>query len=90
MSVVIIIPPNLFPGNKQERATVVNGKTAGECLKEFVRVHPAIEEKIFETNGRLKTYIAIYINNKNAYPEDLDSKVKSGDEIALVRVFSGG
>ena len=47
MSVEIIIPPNLFPGNEQKRTTIVNGKTAGECLKELVRLHPAIEEKIF-------------------------------------------
>lgn len=90
MSVEIIIPPNLFPGDEQKRPIIVNGKTAGECLKEVVRVYPAIEEKIFETNGRLKTYIAIYVNNKDTYPEDLESKVKSGDKIALVRVFSGG
>lgn len=90
MSVEIIIPPKLFPGNEQEETTIVNGKTAGECLKELIRVYPAIEEEIFETKGRLKTYMAIYINNKNAYPGDLDSKVKDGDEIALVRVFSGG
>ncbi len=90
MSVKINIPPYWFPGNEQKRPIIVNCKTAGECLKKLLRVYPDIEDKLFEKNGRLKTHIDIFINKKSVYPEDLDSKVKSGDEIDLIRLISGG
>ena len=90
MSVKINIPQYWFPGNEQKRPIMVNCKTAGECLKKLLSVYPDIEEKLFEKNGKLKTHIDIFINKKSAYPEDLDSKVKSGDEIDLIRLISGG
>ena len=90
MSVKINIPQYWFSEDEQEKSIMVNCKTAGECLKKLVSIYPEIEGKLFEKNGRLKTHIDIFINQKSAYPEDLDSKVKSGDEIDLIRLISGG
>lgn len=90
MSVEITLPPHLIPPDEPKKRITVSGKTAGECLKELVRIYPALEEKLYEKDGSLGTYISIYVNNKNAYPEDLETQVKAGDEIAIVLVFSGG
>lgn len=90
MSVQIIVPSiwkQLMDGVDEIK---VDGKTVGECLSALIRKFPKIKEYIFDKDGTLLNNVDIFINGKNAYPEELLKSIADGDEIFIINIFSGG
>jgi len=68
----------------------VNGNTTGECLKHLVEQFPAIEKEIFTEDGNLLEYLTIFVNKELAFPEELTTPVKDGDDIHIIPLIGGG
>ena len=66
------------------------GTTVGECLKDLVRQHPVMGDKVFAKNGKLNPLLEIYVNAESAYPDELAKPVKDGDAIHITLMLSGG
>ena len=94
MSVKVAVPTYLQVFTDNMETVEVNGKTVGECLKNLSERFPDIEKVLFDNDGRLfysgLNTVAIYVNGADAYPEDLDKKVKNGDEIRILYMIGGG
>lgn len=88
MAVKVAVHP--FLNNGRELEVEVTGNTVGECLKELIKLHPQIKEKLFDKNGKIKGYIDILVNSKSAYPDELSYPVKEGDVINLIVFLAGG
>ncbi len=88
MSVKLVVHPFLNDG--KELQLEVNGSTVGECLKELIRLHPHIEDKLFDKKGKIRGYVEILVNSKSTYPEELSYPVKDGDVVNLIVFLSGG
>ena len=53
--------------------------------------YPGIKEKIIDDNKKLKRYVNIYINDENVrFLNNLDSKIKDGDEVFILPAIAGG
>ena len=74
-------------GNK---VVEVIGSTVGQCIGALLEVYPQLESLIFDSNGKLKGYIGVYVNLQSTYTIEMDTPVKDGDEIHLVMIFTGG
>ncbi|MFN2437334.1 MAG: MoaD/ThiS family protein, partial [Desulfotignum sp.] len=73
------------------RKTVeVQGDTVGRALKDLIRQYPAMENELFDKNGRLHGHIEIYLNAVSAFPGELEKAVNSGDDIQIVTFLAGG
>ena len=68
----------------------VNGSTVGQCLDHLVKQFPGIKQWLFDNNGKLHSYITLYVNGKSTYPEELAKPVKSGDELNILFMVDGG
>ncbi len=68
----------------------VNGDTIGEALNELVSRYPGMKSEIFDKKGHILGYVEIYLNNKTAYPGELEKKVKPGDDIQIITFLAGG
>jgi molybdopterin converting factor small subunit len=90
VSVKVNIHPVLRYMTNGQKVVEVKGKTVGECLKQLVAEFPKIESALFNKDGRLLSYIEIYVNHESSYPEELNKKVKAGDEIHIVLMVTGG
>jgi len=91
MSVRINIPwflQHLIPNDV--KIAEVNGDTIGECLRRLVERFPIIEKHLFDENGKLPSYIDIYVNEESAYPEELSKPVKDGDKFDIIIIIGGG
>jgi len=66
------------------------GSTVGDCLNDLIAQYPGLKEKLFDTKGKLRNTIEIYLNMESAYPDELKKKVESGDEIYLTILLAGG
>ena len=90
MSIKIKISPYLKPYANDNEEVEVHGSTVGICFNSLIKLFPSLEKLLFDDNGRLHTYLDIYINKESAYPEELAKPVKDGDEIHILYIISGG
>jgi len=73
-----------------QSAVEVDGKTVGKCLAELVERFPGMKPKLFGTNGKLLSYVDIYVNAESSYPEELDKAVNDGDTLSVTIIIAGG
>ena len=90
MSIKIDITSYLQPFTNDTEVVEVNGSTVGGCLNHLIKQFPSIEKMLFDKNSKLHSYVAIFINGKDAYPEELAKPVKDGDELHILYIIGGG
>ena len=90
MSVRVAIPAYLQSFTDSTEAVEVEGNTIGECLSYFIQQFPNIERKLFDKNGKLHSYLDIYVNELAYYPEGMTKQIKDGDELYIVFLIAGG
>ena len=90
MSVKINVSSILAQYTNGERVVWVNGSTVGQCLSHLVKRFPSIKSWLFDNNGKLQSYVDIYVNGKSSYPEELAKSVKSDDELYVLFMVDGG
>lgn len=90
MSIEINIPSYLQPFTDSIEVVEVNRNTVGECLNHLVKQFPGIEKMLFTKNGKLLSYVSIYVNEEDAYPEELAKPIKDGDKLYILYIIGGG
>jgi len=90
MSIEIEIPSYLQPYTNNTEIAEVNGNTVGKCLSHLIEQFPAIEKMLFTKNGEPHSYLGIYVNGEDAYPEQLAKAVEDGDKMYLIYIIGGG
>ncbi len=68
----------------------VKGSTIGEAFDNLITLYPGMKPEIFDKKGEILGYVEIYLNNKTAYPGELEKKVKPGDDIQIITFLAGG
>jgi|WetSurMetagenome_2_1015567.scaffolds.fasta_scaffold773849_2 hypothetical protein len=68
----------------------VEGRTVSECIKSILKVHPAMEKKMFDKNGKLKGYIEILVNGQGIGTNELAYRLNDGDSMSILVFLSGG
>jgi len=68
----------------------VTGHTTGECLEDLESRFPVIKQLIRDKRGQLRRYCEILVNSESAYPKELTTPVKDGDQIDIMVFFGGG
>jgi adenylyltransferase/sulfurtransferase len=90
VSVAIKVYATLVKYTTGEQVIEVDGSTVGQCLAQLVKKHPAMKQALFDENGKLLSYINVYVNGKRPYPKLLDKPTKGGDTILLAVALGGG
>ena len=91
MSVSVKIPTPLRKLAAGKSEVVVEGKTIKEVLENLEKGNPGIRERIFNEDGNLKRFVNVYLNENDVRTmENLSTKVKSGDSVAIVPAIAGG
>ena len=90
MSIKINVSPFLCQYTDDRQVVEVNGSTVGQCLDHLVKQFPGIKQWLFDNNGKFHSYITLYVNGRSAYPTELATPVKSGDELHILFMVDGG
>lgn len=77
------------------QSPVVEVKAAGDrvidILEALIRQYPALETEIFGEERKLRPFVHVFINGRNAIHEQgLETKVKASDQFALFPPVAGG
>jgi sulfur-carrier protein len=90
MSVKVHLHPYLREAVKGKETVEASGKTVGKILIYIDKGYPGFQTRIIEDNGQIKSILEVYVNDRNAYPEELEMPVNDGDEIFIVTLAGGG
>ncbi len=95
MSIKVKLHPILRNHAGGQEVVEVTGHTAGECLENLGSRFPGIKQQIRDNRGQLRPYCGIFVNSEFidsefAYPEELTTPVKEGDQIDIEVFVAGG
>ena len=91
MTVTVRIPTALRAYANQEARTPVEAKTVGDALHALVSRHPALRTHLYETDGKLRSFVNVYVGERDVRElQGQDTPVSDGDTVLLVPSVAGG
>jgi adenylyltransferase/sulfurtransferase len=91
MPTKVLIPTPLRPYAEKSASVEVEGKTVGEALANLTRAHDRLRPHLFTDDGRLRSFVNIYVNDSDIrYLQGDDTPLKSDDTISIIPSVAGG
>lgn len=91
MSVKVRIPSPLRSYTNGADIVEVPGDNVGQVLDGLKSQASGIETRLFKGPGQLNRFVNVYLNDEDIrFLKNLDTPVKSGDEISIVPAIAGG
>lgn len=72
------------------REVRLEGKTVGECLRDFIRQYPEAERLIFDGDGRLLKPFYVFVNQESMFKADFDRPLMDNDQLIMVALAVAG
>ncbi len=90
MSVVVHIPTPLRQHTQGEASVQAAGGTIEAILGDLGAKYPALTPRLFD-NGRVRPFINLFLNDEDIrFLDNLHTRVKDGDELAIIPAVAGG
>jgi sulfur-carrier protein adenylyltransferase/sulfurtransferase len=87
----ILIPTALRQFTEQQDAVEVSGGTVGEALHHLTAQYPNIKKNLFNDQGKLRSFVNVYVNDEDIRYLDKDATELEGTEtISIVPSIAGG
>jgi molybdopterin synthase sulfur carrier subunit len=65
--------------------------SVAQVLEDLIKLYPAMEEEVFDSERKLKPFVHVFINGKNIIHGDgLNTLVSGQDQFALFPPVAGG
>jgi molybdopterin synthase sulfur carrier subunit len=91
MPIQIRVPTPLRKFTNGAESVTADAATVGALLDQLDKLHPGIKERICDDNGRVRRFVNIYVNGDDIrFLQNLESPLKSGDEVSIVPAIAGG
>ena len=91
MPVTVRLPGALRDAVGGENKVTADGRTLGEIFADIERRHPGFRERVLDEEGRLRTYVNVYIGETDARGNGgLDATVPAGAEVMVIPAMAGG
>lgn len=91
MKVIIQIPSALRALTGNQNHVEVEAQTVGEALDALLDRFPSISRYIFDEQQRLRSFINIFINEKDIRAlNGLETRLKDSDRILILPAIAGG
>lgn len=87
----VYIPTALRLFTEGTSEIVLEGENIGELVTELVTKYSDLKTHLFSNEGKLRSFINIYLNEENIrHIDGLSTKVNEGDKVLLVPSIAGG
>ena len=77
----------------QREIQFADADTLGKALDQLSGQYPALQNVLFDNNGRLRSALKMFVNGsqyKTSPPEALHRSLGPGDEVELLTAIAGG
>ena len=91
MPVTVRIPTPLRTVAKGNADVQAKGVTVEDVIGDLERQFPGLRERLVDDAGELRRFINIYVNQEDIrFLDNKATKLKDGDEVAIVPAIAGG
>lgn len=91
MSVLVRIPSPLRRVTGGKSTAEVSSTSLTSCLNDLEKQFPGIKERLCDPQGQIQHFVNIYVNGEDVrFLQDLNTPLKSGDEVSIVPAIAGG
>ncbi|MCW5893570.1 MAG: MoaD/ThiS family protein [bacterium] len=82
-------PLRKFTGGAE--AVEAQGADVAALIRDLDSRHPGIRDRICDEQGAVRRFVNIFVNGEDIrFLQNLETPVKSGDEISIVPAIAGG
>jgi adenylyltransferase/sulfurtransferase len=88
----IHIPTPLRAYTDKQETVSVDGTTVNEGLAALVAAHPDLQQHLFTTEGKLRSFVNVYLNDDDVryLPAKEETAVATTDELTIIPSIAGG
>ncbi len=87
----ILIPTPLRQFAAGRDSVTVDAQTVGEALRQLVGDHPQIERNLFNEQGKLRSFVNVYVDDEDIrYLDREDTALEGSSVISIVPSIAGG
>jgi adenylyltransferase/sulfurtransferase len=87
----ILIPTALRQFTDQTDAVEVSGDTVSAALNALTLLYPNIKKNLFNDQGKLRSFVNVYVNDEDIrYLDKTDTKLAGAEIISIVPSIAGG
>jgi sulfur-carrier protein len=91
MPIKVRVPTPLRRFTAGSDEVAAEGESISAIIDDLERRHPGMRERLLDDKGELRRFVNIYLNGDDIrFLNQLDSKVKDGDDISIVPAIAGG
>lgn len=88
---IIKIPSQLRTQTEGSDQVEISAMNVGEAIKKLVEKYPALRDRIYDENNKLRRYVNIYLGDEDIrFLENLETKIEEKSELSLVPAIAGG
>jgi len=87
--VTVKVAPLLRGYTHDKESVKVKGSSPMECLHALVAKYPDLKRLLYGKDGALLPRVALFLNNHRIHADELNNRLKNGDEL-LISVVIGG
>jgi len=78
-------------GTGELEVALEDGDTVGKVLTRLVANYPALRQHLFDRDGKVESYINIFVNGRSIrFLDGLDTRLSEDDVLALFPPVAGG
>ncbi|MEM7551049.1 MAG: MoaD/ThiS family protein [Bacteroidota bacterium] len=87
----IIIPTPLRKFTENQSNVELNGETIQGSIQELAGKFPAIEKHLFDDDGKIRSFVRIYLGDEDIKQLDNENtKVENDSVISIIPAIAGG
>ncbi len=91
MSVKVRIPTPLRKTTNNASVVEAEGDDIISVIENLDAQYPGFRDRLCDESGKIRRFVNVYLNDEDIrYLDGPQSKVKDGDEIALIPAIAGG
>ena len=89
-NVSVRIPTPLRPLVEGRTRVEVEARTAREALSRLTDANPGLRAKLLGDDGELRSFVNVYVGQRNLRDLPVDAELEEGDELSIVPSIAGG
>jgi len=87
----ILIPTALRQFTEQSDSVEVTGATVADALNELTLRYPNIKKNLFNDQGKLRSFVNVYVNDEDIrYLDKIETKLEGNEKVSIVPSIAGG
>ena len=91
MSIRVRVPTPLRRFTAGSGEVVAAGASLKDVIEDLESRHPGMKDRLLDEKGEIRRFVNIYVNGDDVrFLDQLNSKVKDGDDISIVPAIAGG